>query len=94
MPCPQMPGLHFDLHALILGCSKSGLKTEGKDASRQTTVYKECHTQDIIELSMIKCVVGRVKRGNLWGIVDRSDVSQKLLKQRDAEEEWLEEQDG
>jgi hypothetical protein len=46
--------------------------TEGKDATCELTTYGQVSTSIVIDLQTIGCVVGRVKRGKTWGIVDRS----------------------
>jgi hypothetical protein len=55
------------LLAVIQPCS-----TRGRDATRELTTYAETTTPVVIDLRTIECVVGRVRRGNEWGIVDRS----------------------
>ena len=34
--------------------------------------YMETTAQVVIDLWKVECVVGRVRRGNEWGIIDRS----------------------
>ena len=46
--------------------------TGGKDATRELTTYTETTAQVVIDLRTVECVVGRVRRGNEWGIIDRS----------------------
>ena len=55
------------LLALVTPCS-----TGGKDATRELTTYTETTAQVVIDLRTVECVVGRVRRGNEWGIIDRS----------------------
>jgi hypothetical protein len=55
------------LLALVEPCS-----TGGKDATRELTTYEATTAPIIIDLRTIECVVGRVRRGNEWGIIDRS----------------------
>ena len=57
---------HF-LLALVTPCS-----TRGKDATRDVTTYEDMTRPVIINIQTIECVVGRVQRGNMWGIIDRS----------------------
>ena len=58
------------LLALVQTC-----ETEGRDATLESVTYTKmrAYTQ-IIELTAISCVVGRVKvgKGKRWGIIDRS----------------------
>jgi hypothetical protein len=46
--------------------------TSGKDATREVTTYSETTVPVVVDLRTVECVVGRVKQGNEWGIVDRS----------------------
>jgi hypothetical protein len=49
--------------------------TDGKDATAELVTYTTMRAQsEVIELTAISCVVGRVKvgTGNSWGIIDRS----------------------
>ena len=70
MPQSRTLGLeesHRYLLAVIQPCS-----TAGKDATRQLTTYSETTVPVVVDLRTVECVVGRVNRGNEWGIVDRS----------------------
>jgi hypothetical protein len=55
------------LLAVIQPCS-----TRGRDATRELATYVETTMPVVINLCTIECVVGRVRRGNEWAIVDRS----------------------
>jgi hypothetical protein len=44
----------------------------GKYVTREATTYCTTSTEIVIDLQAISCVVGRVKRGRDWGILDRS----------------------
>jgi hypothetical protein len=46
--------------------------TIGKDATCEVTTYSETTVPVVVDLRTVECVVGPVKRGNEWGIVDRS----------------------
>lgn len=45
--------------------------TRGKDATREVTTYEATTAPVIVDLRTIENVIGRVKRGNEWGIIDR-----------------------
>jgi hypothetical protein len=75
------------LLAVIVPCI-----TEGKDATCELTTYGRVSTSIVIDLQTIGCVVGRVKRGKTWGIVDRSGELARtvFVDQQDIDEdEWL-----
>jgi hypothetical protein len=69
-PCIPALGIEHPKHfilALVTHCS-----TAGKDATQELTTYESTTTSITIDIRMIECVVGCVRRGNGWGIVDRS----------------------
>ena len=47
--------------------------TNGKDVTRELTMYTRMSTAIFIDIRTIGSMVCRVKRHNEWGIVDRSD---------------------
>jgi hypothetical protein len=55
------------LLAVITPC-----KTDGKDATKPVTEYTMFHKTIVTDLQSVQCVVGRVRRRNTWGIIDRS----------------------
>jgi hypothetical protein len=55
------------LLAVVIPCS-----TGGRDATCEVTTYSGTTTPIAIDLRTVECVVGRVQRGNEWGIIDRS----------------------
>jgi hypothetical protein len=46
--------------------------THGKDATREVTTCSESTIPVVVDLHTVECVVGRVKRGDEWGIIDHS----------------------
>ena len=42
------------------------------DATHEVTMYSNTTAPIVIDLRTVECVVGRVQRGNEWGIIDRS----------------------
>ena len=55
----------------LLGFVESCI-TNGKDATRELNMYTRMSTAIFIDIRAIGSMVGRVKRHNEWGIVDRS----------------------
>jgi hypothetical protein len=47
-------------------------KTEGKDATKVVTEYTAFRATIVTDLQAIQHVIGRAKRRNTWGIIDRS----------------------
>ena len=46
--------------------------TNGKDTTQELTMYSCMSFPIIIDLQVIGCIVGCIKRGTLWGIMDMS----------------------
>ena len=72
VPMLQSHTLNLDtacqyLLAVIQPCSMGG-----KDATHELATYSESTVRVIVDLHTVKCVVGRVKRSNEWGIIDHS----------------------
>ena len=51
--------------------------TNGKDATKEVTIYNDTTTQIVTDLQAVECVVGRVQTRNAWGIIDRSGDSSR-----------------
>ena len=56
----------------LLACIEPCL-TQGKDATKEVVTYRRTSTTIFVDLQVIGSVVGRVKRGNEWAIIDRSE---------------------
>jgi hypothetical protein len=69
---PAMPCLKTDRDSTAILALITLCKTNGKDASLEPVWYQDMGTVRVFDIAMIDCVVGRVKLGNRWGIVDRS----------------------
>lgn len=41
--------------------------------------YKDFSAEEVVDLETLQCVVGRVKNGVKWAIIDRSDVVEILV---------------
>ena len=72
-PCLKTKCDSTAILALVCLC-----KTNGKDASLMPVWYQEMGTVRAFDIATIDCVVGRVKVGNRWGIIDRSFGSQRV----------------
>lgn len=46
-------------------------KTGGKDARRELVSYSECYRSQIMDVRCLTAVVGRIKRGKKWFMLDR-----------------------
>ena len=69
---PAKPHLKTDckstaILALVMLC-----KTNGEDASRVPVWYHKMELVCAFDVVTIDCVIGQVKVGNRWGIIDRS----------------------
>lgn len=54
-------------------------KTNGEDASLKPVWYKDMELVRAFDIATISCVVGRVKVGDRWGIIDRSFGLQRAV---------------
>ena len=54
-------------------------KTNGKDASLEPVWYQEMAQVRAFDIATIDCVVGRIKVGNHWGIIDQSFGSEHAV---------------
>ena len=77
------------LLALVMLC-----KTNGKDASMEPVWYQEMETVRAFDIATIDCVIGRIKVGDRWGIVDRSYGSQRAVMHGLLEPEYESEEDN
>jgi hypothetical protein len=55
------------LLAVIRPCS-----TRNEDATTSVVEYEGYTTPIVTDLQTVQCVIGRVRRGKKWGIIDRS----------------------
>jgi len=53
--------------ALVMLC-----KTNGKDVTLVLVWYQDMGTVQAFDIAMINCVIGQVKDGSHWGIIDQS----------------------
>ena len=68
---------------VIQSCSSGG-----KDATCEVTTYLETNIPVVVDLRTVGCVVGRVKRGNEWDIIDKSgEFSQTVIVDPEVEVE-------
>jgi hypothetical protein len=69
---PHTPSLNITSETCYLLALAKPCSTGGKDATRELMTYTETMAQVVIDLRTVECVVGRVWRGNEWGIIDQS----------------------
>jgi hypothetical protein len=62
-------GNTFFLLAVITPCS-----TGGQDGAQCHVTYSGTTAQIVTDLRVVQCVIGRVKSGGRWGIIDRSGI--------------------
>jgi hypothetical protein len=62
--------------------------TLGKDTTKEVTTYQRTSSTIFIDLQAIGCVVGRIKRGNNWAIINRSeDLARTVFVEQELDEE-------
>lgn len=67
LPADDILGIHEDYEALLAFvsiCDTSG------DATRSRVWYTRLKKPQFVNVGTIQCVVGRIKVGNRWGIID------------------------
>jgi hypothetical protein len=70
LPSAELPNIP-EKRRFLLACVKP-CNTKGRDATSEVTTYERTTTDIFIDIQAIGCVVGRVKKGNMWAFVDRS----------------------
>jgi hypothetical protein len=79
----RIPASKHHLLAVVIPCS-----TCGRDATKELTTYTETTAPIVIDLRAVECVVGRVKRGNEWSVIDRSgDFARTVFTDADVSED-------
>ena len=73
-PCLKTNSDLSAILALVTLC-----KTNGKDASLEKVWYREMEIVRAFNIVTIDCVVGRIKVGDCWGIIDRSFGSERAV---------------
>lgn len=69
-------------------------KTDGEDASLVPVWYKDMESVWAFDIATIDCVVGRIKVGDRWGIIDRSFGSERAVMHGMWEPEYESEDDN
>lgn len=73
--------------SILLACIQPCI-TNGKDATQELTSYRRMSTTIFVDLKTVECVVGRVKRGQDWFIIDRSgDFARTVFIEPELEDE-------
>lgn len=85
---PAKPRLGLDRDATAILALVRLCKTNGKDASLGPVWYQEMEHVRAFDVATIDCVIGRVKVGKRWGIIDRSYGSQRVAMQGMWEPEY------
>jgi hypothetical protein len=73
---PPAPQLNLTEPTTVILALIQEAKTELKDGIH---FYKEFGAEEVVDLKTVQCVVGRVKNGSEWAIIDRSDVAEILV---------------
>ena len=75
---PAKPHLGINRNATAILALVKLCKTDGKDTSLGLVWYQEMENVRAFDVATIDCVIGRIKVGNRWGIIDRSYGSQRV----------------
>lgn len=73
---PLSPQLNLTKPTTVILALIQEAKTELKDGIH---FYKKFGAEEVIDLKTMQCVVGRVKNGSEWAIIDWSDVAEILV---------------
>ena len=73
---PPAPQLKLTEPTTLILALVQEAKAELKD---DIYFYKEFGAEEVVDLETVQCVVGRVKNGGKWAIIDRSDVAEILV---------------
>ncbi|EKM79514.1 hypothetical protein AGABI1DRAFT_92026 [Agaricus bisporus var. burnettii JB137-S8] len=73
---PPIPQLLQDLPTKIIFAVVQSIRSFQEN---NVNYYTNLGPIEIVDLSVIECVVGRVKDGNRWGVVDRSNVAENVF---------------
>ena len=73
---PPAPQLKLTEPTTLILALVQEAKAELKD---DIYFYKEFGAEEVVDLETVQCVVGRVKNGGEWAIIDRSDVAEILV---------------
>jgi len=76
---PAEPRLKTDCKSTAILTLVTLCKTNGEDASRVLVWYHKMELVRAFDVVTIDCVVGRVKVGDRWGIIDPSLGSERAV---------------
>jgi hypothetical protein len=76
---PAEPRLKTDRESTAILALVTLCKTNGEDASRVPVWYHKMELVRAFDVVTIDCVIGRVKVGDRWGIIDRSLGSERAV---------------
>ena len=91
---PAKPRLNTKKDSTAILALVTLCKTNGKDASSEPVWYEKMETVRAFSVTTIDCVIGRIKVGNRWGIIDRSYGSQRAMMHELWEPEYESEDDN
>jgi len=67
-----MPWLKINRNSTAILALVRLCKTDGQDASLTPVWYQDLGTVWAFDIATIDCIIGQLKVGNCWGIVDQS----------------------
>ena len=76
---PAEPHLKTDCKSTAILALVTLCKTNGEDASRVPVWYHKMELVRAFDVVTIDCVIGQVKVGDRWGIIDRSLGSERAV---------------
>jgi len=76
---PTEPRLKTDRESTAILALVTLCKTNGEDASRVLVWYHKMELVRAFNVVTIDCIIGRVKVGDRWGIIDRSLGSERAV---------------
>ena len=91
---PARPCLKTDRDSTAILALVKLCKTNGKDASLEPVWYQDMETVRAFDTTTIDCVIGRIKVGDRWGIIDRSFGSERAVMHGMWEPEYESEDDN
>lgn len=76
---PVARRLNLRTPTLYLLADLTPCNTNGRNAASEAVFYSTTKAPTIINLLLVENVIGRVKRGSEWGIIDRSSAEARTI---------------
>ncbi|XP_006458586.1 hypothetical protein AGABI2DRAFT_141379 [Agaricus bisporus var. bisporus H97] len=73
---PPIPQLNIDLPLTVIYAVVQAVKVKLEGS---LYYYSTMGATEVIDLSTVQCLIGRVRDGNRWGIIDRSGISTTMV---------------